>query len=538
MMQTFYRAFEERYRGSRELIKGRQEAYIPFIKPLTEIYANCPALDLGCGRGEWLELLSENGFQPKGVDLDEGMLEACQALNLPAEQGEALATLESLADESLTVISGFHLAEHIPFSSLQQLVIQSLRVLKPAGLLILETPNPENLIVGTNNFYLDPTHERPIPSLLLRFLVEYAGFARSKLMRLQESLQLVDAARLNLLSVLDGVSPDYAIVAQKAASTEYLALFDRAFEKEFGLTLDMLANCYDNCLEDRFQNLADKLNSTIQTEVGGIANQLQHLLQEVGVRIQTAEMRSHEAELALRESIRRTAFAEARQAAAEEMNVALHQQSAQAARELLEGYKERKNFELQMEREKAQRASLEQREKSLEENVRSLEDLQQRAQRQLAESLNNAHHWYVTASTNEQRVKDLLSSTSWRITRPLRMLGIAVRWLARLPVRLVKTVFRPIIISAIRVVLKRPSLKNRLNNLIKRFPKVYRHLLQFACNQGLLSPASPHLSLIAIGASSRHMSTTEEDVNLSGLTPRARQIFFEIKENIEKEGVH
>lgn len=516
MMQTFYRAFEERYRGSRELIKGRQEAYIPFIKPLTEIYANCPALDLGCGRGEWLELLSENGFQPKGVDLDEGMLEACQALNLPAEQGEALATLESLADESLTVISGFHLAEHIPFSSLQQLVIQALRVLKPAGLLILETPNPENLIVGTNNFYLDPTHERPIPSLLLRFLVEYTGFVRSKLMRLQESLQLVDATRLNLLNVLDGVSPDYAIVAQKAASTEYLALFDRAFEKEFGLTLDMLANCYDNCLEDRFQNLADKLNSSIQT----------------------AEMRSHEAELALRESIRRTAFAEARQAAAEEMNVALRQQSAQAARELLEGYKERKNFELQMEREKAQRASLEQREKSLEENVRSLEYLQQRTQRQLAESLNNAHHWYVTASINEQRVKDLLSSTSWRITRPLRMLGIAVRWLATLPVRLVKTVFRSIIISAIRVVLKRPSLKNRLNNLIKRFPKVYRHLLQFACNQGLLSPASPHLSLIAIGVSSRHMSTTGEDVNLSGLTPRARQIFFEIKENIEKEGVH
>lgn len=558
MTQPFYRAFEERYRGSRELIKNRQAAYIPFIKPLTEIYAECPALDLGCGRGEWLELLAENGFQPKGVDLDEGMLEACHVLNLSAEQGEALATLEGLADESLTVVSGFHIAEHIPFSSLQQLVAQILRVLKPAGLLILETPNPENLIVGTNNFYLDPTHERPIPSLLLRFLTEHAGFARSKLLRLQESSQLVGAAKLNLLDVLGGVSPDYAIVAQKAANKEYFSLFDQAFTKEYGLSLDVLAGRYDNCLDSRFQELAEKLNNTIQAEVEtsaraqinltnfelraaqmeAVANQLRQQLQEADLRIQTAEVRSLEAELALRESISRAAHAEARQAAAEEMSETWRRQSSHATSELLELYKEQRIFELKIEQEEARRAGLEQREKILEENVRSLEDLLQRTQEQLTESLNNAHHWYVMADASEQRVNDLLNSTSWRITWPLRMLTTATRWLVRLPVRLVKAVFRPILLSSIRVVLKRPSLKNRLNNLVKRFPKIYRHLLQFAYYRGLLSPASPYLSLIVMESSRESVSTVGEHADLSGLTPRARKIFFKLKESIEKEGVH
>ena len=100
-------------------------------------------------------------------------------------------------------------------------VAQALRVLVPGGVLILETPNPENLVVGTSSFYLDPTHERPLPWQLLSFLAEHHGFERVKTLRMQESAHL--AARvarheaLSLMDVLGGASPDYAIVAQKAA---------------------------------------------------------------------------------------------------------------------------------------------------------------------------------------------------------------------------------------------------------------------------------------------------------------------------------
>ena len=87
MSDGFYRAFEERYRGSRELIKVRLTAYLPFVEPLLEAYPTAEAIDLGCGRGEWLELLAGSGFKPMGVDLDKAMLEACFELGLTGRTG-------------------------------------------------------------------------------------------------------------------------------------------------------------------------------------------------------------------------------------------------------------------------------------------------------------------------------------------------------------------------------------------------------------------------------------------------------------------
>ena len=131
----FYRAFEERYRGSRELIRQRLQAYAPFIGPLRSLYQPAPAIDLGCGRGEWLELLQDAGFQPHGVDLDAGMLAACTERGLPVTQGDAIAYLQALGDASQCIVSGFHLAEHMAFSDLETLVSEALRVLKPGGTL-------------------------------------------------------------------------------------------------------------------------------------------------------------------------------------------------------------------------------------------------------------------------------------------------------------------------------------------------------------------------------------------------------------------
>ena len=185
-MDPFYRAFEERHRGSRELIKSRLEVYLPFVEPLKTLYKAPEILDLGCGRGEWLELMQHNGFQAKGVDLDEGMLSACRELNLNVCQADALDYLRGLTANRLSVVSAFHVVEHISFEALRQLVDEAYRVLKPGGLLILETPNSENLVVGTSGFYLDPTHQRPLPAQLLAFVVEYAGFARVKTLYLQE----------------------------------------------------------------------------------------------------------------------------------------------------------------------------------------------------------------------------------------------------------------------------------------------------------------------------------------------------------------
>ena len=244
-IDKFYSAFEERYRGSRDLIKSRLKVYLPFIQPLKELYENAEALDLGCGRGEWLELLKENGFDAQGVDLDEGMLSACLELGLKVQTRDAISILKESDSESQTVISGFHIAEHIPFSDLQILVQEALRVLRPGGLLILETPNPENIAVGTSSFYMDPTHKQPIPHQLLSFVSEYYGFNRVKLLRLQESESLHTNKSPALQHVLESVSPDYAIVSQKQSENNQLGLFDEAFDKEYGLSLSELASRYE-----------------------------------------------------------------------------------------------------------------------------------------------------------------------------------------------------------------------------------------------------------------------------------------------------
>jgi SAM-dependent methyltransferase len=254
MNDGFYKAFEERYRGCRELIKARLAVYLPFVEPLLDAYPAVAAVDLGCGRGEWLELLVQTGFTPMGIDSDIGMLESCLKLNLPVEHGDALAYLCALPDESQAVISAIHLVEHITFDQLRTLVDEALRALKPGGLLIMETPNPENIVVATRNFYLDPTHQRPIPSMLLAFVAEYAGFARVKILRLQESKDIAHRTDVSLQDVITGASPDYSIVAQKSANADIMALTSKPFGLIYGLSLEDLMGRWDS----RFQGFVAK----------------------------------------------------------------------------------------------------------------------------------------------------------------------------------------------------------------------------------------------------------------------------------------
>ena len=291
MSDGFYRAFEDRYRGSRELIKGRLTAYLTFVEPILKSYPSALALDLGCGRGEWLELLAGSGFKPKGVNLDNGMLETCHESGLEVEHGDAIAYLAALPDESQGVISAFHVVEHITFDQLRALVAEALRVLKPGGLLIMETPNPENIVVATRSFYLDPTHQRPIPSELLAFVAEHAGFARVKTLRLQESKELVNKDDLSLQDVFAGASPDYAVVAQKHADDDVLALTNEAFNLEYGLSLENLLGRWDG----RFGRLETKAQ---QAETK--AQQAETKAQQAETKAQQAETKAEQAEEAAR----------------------------------------------------------------------------------------------------------------------------------------------------------------------------------------------------------------------------------------------
>jgi len=298
MSGEFYRAFEDRFRGTRDSIKERLAIYLPFVEPLHLVYPEASAVDLGCGRGEWLEVLRARGIFATGVDLDEGMLRECHALSLNVEMRDAIAFLVSLPSDSQIVVSGFHLAEHLPFEVLQQLVGEALRVLRPGGVLILETPNPENITVGTSSFYLDPTHVRPLPPLLLSFLPEYCGFQRVKTVRVQEPLHLVADDAASLLDVIAGVSPDYAVIAQKAADDEILALTNDVFAKQYGLNLEALAKRFDAHFESGIQRAVDKAQHAkiVSQQAEAAAKQAEANAQQAEAVAQQAEAIAQQAE--------------------------------------------------------------------------------------------------------------------------------------------------------------------------------------------------------------------------------------------------
>jgi O-antigen chain-terminating methyltransferase len=217
-LDSFYVAFQEVFRGAREDIKNRLARYVEIVRDAGAGQLGKPVLDVGCGRGEWLELLKENRVLAYGVDVNSVMVERTAALGLDARCVDVLEHLSGLPDAALSALTAFHVIEHVSLDVLIDFLDEALRALAPGGVLILETPNPETTKVGATTFYNDPTHRNPIPPQVLQFMVEHRGFQVFEVLRLHpftDGLLHEPTADVELLNRQLFGSQDYAVIARR-----------------------------------------------------------------------------------------------------------------------------------------------------------------------------------------------------------------------------------------------------------------------------------------------------------------------------------
>ncbi|HJP94045.1 MAG TPA: methyltransferase domain-containing protein [Pyrinomonadaceae bacterium] len=217
LLDSLYWSLEEDLRGTPEEIKEEVKVYLPVLE---NAGIRDAILDVGCGRGEWLEVLREADFQARGIDHNRIQIEHCKSLSLEVIEAEALTYLRGLEEASLNAVTAFHFAEHLPLKSFIRFLDESGRTLKPGGLLILETPNPENLLVGSCNFYLDPSHKNPIPIPTMKLLVEARGFHCQDIMKLHtvsSEIEVKDRLTSDVNHFIYGPM-NYAVVARRPGS--------------------------------------------------------------------------------------------------------------------------------------------------------------------------------------------------------------------------------------------------------------------------------------------------------------------------------
>ena len=161
--------FRELERGSRAEVRKGLDQYLDLLA------GHAPVLDLGCGRGEFLELARDHGIDAYGIDGDTEAVTECRALGLDAREDDMFSFLETVEANSLGAIVCFQVVEHLDPNDISGLFDRCSRALAPSGVLLFETPNPASFSTHVQSFWRDPTHIRPVPSAVLELAAKEAG---------------------------------------------------------------------------------------------------------------------------------------------------------------------------------------------------------------------------------------------------------------------------------------------------------------------------------------------------------------------------
>jgi 2-polyprenyl-3-methyl-5-hydroxy-6-metoxy-1,4-benzoquinol methylase len=206
-----YGKFAEKFRGPEEYVKQGQRLYLPHFAGRQNV------LDLGCGRGEFLEMMRAAGIPARGIDLSAESVATCRHKGLTAEIADLFEHLDSLPEASLDGIFCSQVVEHLPPERLPEMIKLCATRLHREGAIVIETPNPECLAIFATHFYLDPTHTRPIPPALLAFYMEEYGIGRLEIKRISpavESMPSLASLPVEFRETFFGAL-DYAVLGKK-----------------------------------------------------------------------------------------------------------------------------------------------------------------------------------------------------------------------------------------------------------------------------------------------------------------------------------
>mgnify|MGYP001159566132 CR=1 FL=1 len=279
MDSDFYTEFENNFRGSREQIIHVLSNYDGLIDYILNIDNHPSLLDIGSGRGEWIQKCNAKGFKSIGLELDTKMVNDCKKLNLDIKQGDALSLLDDFSEDSFSIISAFHVIEHMNHKNIKELLVKSKRILKPKGLLILETPSIDNLIVSSKSFHIDPTHINPIHPDLLAFMITRTGFNKHKYYFINGG-PLQNSEPDSLTRIFNGVAQDLVLIASKSNLLDNSIFDDPNFIKRdmrLGITSLEAAIDFDNYSRNRYAQY-DEAIFIMRKKIIDLERQLQYLI--------------------------------------------------------------------------------------------------------------------------------------------------------------------------------------------------------------------------------------------------------------------
>jgi predicted TPR repeat methyltransferase len=215
-LDNFFVALGDRFRGTPQLITDRLKVYLPMVR---DAGMRGPALDLGCGRGEWLELMRDAGVQAMGIEHNSVLFDVCTRKGLEVVEGDISAFLQQSPSEHWQLVTAFQVIEHLGWPAWFGFMRDIHRVLLPGGMAIVETPNPANVVTAANRFHLDPAHRHPLPHALLEFTAKQVGFGTVEILPLHAEGET--ATRLHAAGVPREIadslfgSQDYALIARR-----------------------------------------------------------------------------------------------------------------------------------------------------------------------------------------------------------------------------------------------------------------------------------------------------------------------------------